>query len=139
MIQNYDDIINRSHPVSKKHPPMPLIDRAAQFAPFAALTGYGDAVKETARLTDRRKELEEYEKDALSEKLCLIAAQIEECPEITITYFQPDGKKDGGIYLTVTGCIKKMDDFNRVIIMTDGSRIAMEEIFEIESDRFISN
>ncbi|MEF9839741.1 MAG: YolD-like family protein [Lachnospiraceae bacterium] len=138
MKQNYDDIIHLPHPVSKKHSPMSRMDRAAQFAPFAALTGYGDAVKETARLTDRRKELDEYEKEALSEKMSLVAERMKEHPQITITYFRPDDKKNGGIYLTVTGCVKKIDAYNRAVCMTDGTKIAMEEIIEIESKLFLS-
>ncbi|MEG1458250.1 MAG: hypothetical protein RSJ40_02985 [Acetivibrio sp.] len=139
MRNHYDDIINLVHPVSKKHPPMPRMDRAAQFAPFAALTGYEDAVKETARLTDRRKELDEGEQDMLREKLNLVVAQIEECPEITITYFKPDEKKDGGAYLTATGYVKKIDEYQRTLYLTDGTKIAIEEIFEIESKLFHSS
>ncbi|MEF9942175.1 MAG: YolD-like family protein [Lachnospiraceae bacterium] len=136
MMKNYDDMLNLPHPVSKKHPPMQQMDRAAQFAPFAALTGYGDAIKETARLTDRQKELDQYEKDRLNEKLNLVAERIKECPEITITYFEPDGKKDGGAYLTVTGYVKKIDEYKRNVCFTDGTKIAIEEIFEIESKLF---
>ncbi|MEG0190984.1 MAG: YolD-like family protein [Lachnospiraceae bacterium] len=136
MMKNYDDMLNLPHPVSKKHPPMQQMDRAAQFAPFAALTGYGDAIKETARLTDRQKELDQYEKDRLNEKLNLVAERIKECPKITITYFEPDGKKDGGAYLTVTGYVKKIDEYKRNVCFTDGTKIAIEEIFEIESKLF---
>lgn len=134
MTDGYDDIINLPHHVSPKHPHMPLMDRAAQFAPFAALTGHDAAVKETARLTDRRQELDEYEKAALSDKLNLVAEQIEDCPEITITYFKPDNKKDGGAYLTVTGDLKKIDDYQRTVCMTDGTNIPIEEILVIESE-----
>lgn len=136
MSNNYDDMIHLPHPVSKKHPPMPLMDRAAQFAPFAALTGYKDAVKETARLTDKRKELEEDEKAMLSEKLNLVAERMEECPKITITYFRSDGKKEGGAYLTVTGYVKRIDEYERKVCFTDGTKISIEEIFKIESEMF---
>ncbi|MEG2720676.1 MAG: hypothetical protein RR914_05055 [Oscillospiraceae bacterium] len=135
-MEKYEDIINLPHHISKTHPPMPLISRAAQFAPFAALTGYGSAVKETARLTQKRKELDESEKSVLSEKLNLVAEQIEKCPEVTITYFCPDDKKVGGAYFTLTGNVKKIDNFNQTVCLTDGTNIAIQEIFKIESELF---
>lgn len=134
MTSEYDDIINLLHHVSSKHAHMALMDRAAQFAPFAALTGHDAAVKETARLTTKRVELDEYEKDALREKLNLIIERIDEYPEITITYFQPDDKKDGGAYLELTGCVKKVDEYERVICMRDGIKILIDEILLIESE-----
>lgn len=134
MTDTYDDIINLPHHVSTKHPHMPLMDRAAQFSPFAALTGHDAAVKETARLTDRRVELDELEKEALREKLNLIVEMMDEHPEVTLTYFQPDTKKDGGAYLSVTGCVKKIDEYERVVCMTDGVKILIDEIIEIESE-----
>lgn len=124
----YDDIINLPHHVSAKRPHMSVIDRAAQFSPFAAVVGYDAAVKETARLTDRRVELDEYEKDALNEKLNIVAAHIEERPEIAITYFKPDDKKAGGAYVTVTGCVKKIDDYEHIVCLP------IEEIIEIEGE-----
>ncbi|MEG0648665.1 MAG: hypothetical protein RR764_02420 [Oscillospiraceae bacterium] len=135
-MNNYDDIINLPHHVSTAHPQMSILDRAAQFSPFAALTGYDDAVKETARLTDTKIELDEYEKTILNERLRLVTDCIEEYPEITITYYKPDSKKNGGAYITVTGCVKKIDDFEKTVYMTDGMVISIEEIFEIESDLF---
>lgn len=129
---NFDDIIHLPHPVSTKHSHMSLIDRAAQFSPFAALVGYDAAVKETARLTNKRIELDEYEIDTLNERLRLLADSIEERPEITITYFLPDEKKAGGAYVTVTGCVKKIDDFERVVCMTDGMKIPIEDILAVE-------
>lgn len=134
MTSAYDDIINLPHHVSSKHPHMPLMDRAAQFAPFAALSGHGDAVKETARLTDRRIELDELEKEALREKLNLIVELLDENPEVTLTFFIPDDKKDGGAYLSVTGHVKKIDEYQRLICMTDGAKIPIDEIIEIESE-----
>lgn len=131
---NYDNIINLPRHISTTHPHMPLIDRAAQFAPFAALVGYDAAVKETARLTNKRIELDEYEKEALNERLRFVADWMEERPEITITYFQPDDKKDGGAYMTVTGCVKKIDDYQGIVCLTDGTKIPIEEIFEIECE-----
>ena len=117
---------------------MSMLDRAAQFSPFAALTGYDAAVKETARLTDRRIELDEYSKVALDERLRMIYDHIKENPEITITYFQPDERKAGGAYLSVTGSIKKIDNYERCVIMQDGQKIPIEEIMEIEGELFSS-
>lgn len=134
----YDDIINLPHHTSSKRPRMSMIDRAAQFSPFAALTGYDAAIKETARLTDRRIELDEYSKAALDERLRMIHDHIKENPEITITYFQPDERKAGGAYLSVIGSIKKIDNYERSVIMQDGQKIPIEEIMEIEGELFSS-
>ncbi len=124
-------MINLPHPVSKVHPQMPIAERAAQFSPFAALTGYGDAVKETARLTDEKIELDEDAKEILDEKLKQIREQIEEHPEIEITYFQPDERKKGGSYITITGCIKKIDDRKMSVVMQDKTEISIKDIIEI--------
>lgn len=134
MTSNYDDIINLPHHVSETHSPMSRVDRAAQFSPFSAVVGYDAAVRETARLTDKRIELDEYEIEMLNGKLRLVADILEESPEITITYFRPDGKKDGGAYVSVTGCLKKIDDFEQMVYLTDGTRIAIEEILAIDGD-----
>ena len=115
----YDDVINRQHPTSKKHPRMSNMNRAAQFAPFAALTGYEESIEETARLTDRRIELSEYEIEELNAKLNFIQEHIKERPEVTITYFQPDERKEGGKYLTVTGRVRRIDEVNRVLVFED--------------------
>jgi hypothetical protein len=115
---------------------MLAIDRAAQFSPFAALTGYGDAIKETARLTGERVELDEYMKDVLSVRLQIIADQLKEHPEIAITYFQPDEKKNGGAYVTVIGRAKKIDEYERVVVMTDGTRVPIDEIASIDGQIF---
>ena len=134
MNENYADIMNLSRPVSKKHPPMSMHDRAAQFLPFAALTGYDAAVREKARLTDRRMDLDESQIETLDGRLQQIARHLtedEEASEVSITYFKPDEKKDGGSYLTVTGTIRKIDSFEQMILMKDGSRIPMTEILEI--------
>ncbi len=124
-------MINLPHPVSKVHPQMPMAERAAQFSPFAALTGYGDAVKETARLTDEKIELDEDAKEILDEKLKQIREQIEEHPEIEITYFQPDERKKGGSYISITGCIKKIDDRKMSVVMQDKTEISIKDIIEI--------
>jgi len=129
----YDDIIHLPHHRSKKHAPMPIIDRAAQFSPFAALTGHDAAIKETARLTDRKIELDEYEIAALDERLQMIKMRLDSKKEseITVTYFQPDMRKDGGEYITISGVVKKMDEYTKCLVMTDGTRIFIEDIIEI--------
>lgn len=136
MINPYDDIINLPHHTSASRPHMSAYDRAAQFSPFAALTGYDSAITETARLTDKRAELDEYSKAALNEKLCMIQDQMDEQPEVSITYFQPDNKKSGGAYMTVTGCVKKIDEYERTVVMQDAAKIPIEDIFDIEGELF---
>ncbi|MGF7145579.1 hypothetical protein HNQ56_004022 [Anaerotaenia torta] len=136
MTKTYDDIIHLPRHVSAKHPQMSISDRAAQFSPFAALTGHGSAIKETARLTDERVELDEDRKEVLSERLQMIAERLKEHPEITITYFQPDAKKDGGAYVTATGTVKKIDGYQRVVIMMDSTEIPINEIISIEGRIF---
>lgn len=136
MTRKYDDIIHLPHHVSRTRSPMATIDRAAQFSPFAALTGYDAAVKETARLTDERVELDEYMKDALSHRLQIVADRVREHPEIEITYFQPDVKKNGGTYVTDTGTVKKIDEYERVVVMTDGTVIPINEIINIDGQIF---
>jgi hypothetical protein len=115
---------------------MTAIDRAAQFSPFAALTGYDAAIRETARLTDERVELDEYRKDALSNRLQIIEDRIKEHPEIAITYFQSDVKKNGGTYITAISKAKKIDEYERVIVMTDGTVIPIDEIISIDGKIF---
>jgi len=132
----YDDIINLPHHTSSKRPRMSMIDRAAQFSPFAALTGYDAAVKETARLTDQCIELDEYSKAALDERLRLVQEHLKEYPEVTITYFQPDERKDGGAYLSVIGSIKKIDTYEKCVVMMDKQKIPIDEIFGIDGDLF---
>lgn len=132
----YDDIINLPHHISEIHPHMPELDRAAQFSPFAALTGYDDAVREAARLTDERIELDEYMKEALSDRLQIIAHHMKEQPEITITYFQSDKKKSGGTYITATGSVKKIDGYKRIVVMDDGTTIPIDEIISIDGQIF---
>lgn len=128
---NYEDIIDLSHHVSPTRNKMSMIDRAAQFSPFAALTGHDAAIKETARLTEQKTELDENEKTILNEKLQMIAEKIKEHPEVTITYFQPDCRKTGGKYVEVTGFVKKIDEYERCVRMQDGKKISIDEIYEI--------
>ena len=127
----YDDVIYRQHPTSKKHPRMPRMNRAAQFAPFAALTGYEESIEETARLTDRRIELSEYEIEELNAKLNFIQEHIKEQPEVTITYFQPDERKEGGAYITATGKVRKIDEVNRILIFEDEKIICMGVLMDL--------
>ena len=131
---SYDDIINLPHYVSKKHPPMSLYARSAQFAPFAALTGYEDAVKETARETNERVEIDDELKNILDAKLQLLQENIDKKEEITFTYFVPDAKKDGGEYVNVVGIVKKIDTINQVIILMDKREIPIEEIIDISGN-----
>ena len=132
----YDDIINLPHHTSPTRPRMSAIDRAAQFSPFAALTGYDAAVNETARLTEERIELDEYAKADLDAKLQMIHDSFADKPEISITYFVPDGRKAGGAYVTVTGTIKKIDTYEQNLIMTEGQIIPINEIIQIDGELF---
>ena len=136
MTKTYDDIIHLPRHVSTKHPQMALIDRAAQFSPFAALTGHGAAINETARLTDERAELDEYMKDILRDKLQIIVERLKDKPEVTFTYFQPDEMKNGGAYVTVVGMVKKIDEYERIVVMTDAQEIPMDEIVDIKGQIF---
>lgn len=136
MTKTYDDIIHLPHHVSTTHPHMAIGDRAAQFSPFAALTGYDAAIKETARLTYDRVELDEYMKAVLSDKLRIILDRIKEHPQISITYFQPDEKKNGGSYITTTGTVKKIDEYERIVIMTEEIEIPIDEISSIDGHIF---
>ncbi|MBD9253127.1 MULTISPECIES: hypothetical protein [Clostridia] len=132
----YDDIIGLPHHVSATRPRMSMIDRAAQFSPFQALTGYGAAIQETGRLTDRKIELSEDERIVLDMKQQILLDNIRERPDVSITYFIPDERKDGGSYVTVTGNVKKIDDYQRLLILTDRAQIPLDEIVDIESELF---
>ena len=132
----YDDILHLPHHVSEKHPPMSRLDRAAQFSPFAALTGYEAAVEETARLTDRRIELDEGEKEAIDQRLTLVQERLPVPTEVTITYFIPDKKKAGGAYVNISGTVKKIDDYERMVILRDGTNIPIDDILHINGELF---
>ncbi len=136
MSGKYDDIINLPHPTSLKHPRMPMQDRAAQFSPFRALTGYEDAVRKAGRLTGQKIELDEKEIASLNVKLRLLCEKIDDCPEAAITYFVPDMRKAGGEYVTVIGRLKKLDDYKKEIVLLDGKHIPLNDIYEIESVLF---
>ena len=132
----YDDIINLPHPTSQRHLRMPIHDRAAIFSPFAALSGHGAAIAETARLTERRMELDEDTRAELDRKQGVLLEHIDEQPEITITWFQPDERKDGGAYLTATGRLKKSRGLERILLLTDGTEIPLQNVVALESDIF---
>lgn len=132
----YDDILHLPHPTSKRHPRMPIVDRAAQFSPFAALTGHKAAIEETARVTDRRIELDEDAKEQLDQMLQLLLERIDEQPEITVTWFSPDKKKAGGQYHTATGKLKRIDTQESRLILTDGTQIPLEDLLRIRIESF---
>ena len=138
--QRYDDIINLPRHVSLSRPQMAVSDRAAQFSPVAALTGYESAVKETARLTDRRIELNEDEKETLDQKLLIIKeclkGQLKERPSVSVTYFVPDEKKEGGHYATVTGSIKQLSEYKNLLVLWDGTGIPLSDIADIDGEIF---
>lgn len=130
-MNKYDDIIDLPHHVSKTRKPMSLYNRAAQFAPFAALTGYDDAIEETARLTETKVELSDELKNDLNQKINFIKNNIKVHPEITIKYFVRDNKKSGGIYKSLTSIIKKVDDFNKCLIFADNTNVYFDDIISI--------
>ena len=138
MNRKYNEIMGLPHHVSKNRPQMPMSDRAAQFAPFAALTGYDAAIKETGRLTDERIELDVEALSALDMKYQLLMEAHDDAPEVTITYFQPDERKAGGKYVSAVGAVKKIDDFERRITMRDGTRIPMDDVLSIDGEMFSS-
>ena len=131
MNNRYDEIVGLPHHVSKTRPQMPMSDRAAQFAPFAALTGYDSAIKETGRLTDERIELDEEALTALDRKYQLLMDTLDDAPEVTIIYFQPDERKAGGQYVSATGTVKKVDTFGRRILLQDGTRIPLDSVYDL--------
>lgn len=131
-MSKYDDIINLPHHVSKVHPKMSLYNRSAQFAPFAALTGYGDAINETSRLTDKRIEIDEGLKLVINNKLSKIKEVIKEQPLILVTYFVKDRYKDGGSYKTIKGNVKTIDEYETKIILTNKQKILISEIIDIK-------
>jgi len=129
--EKYRDIIELPHPTSKHHTQMASVDRAAQFSPFAALTGHSDVIDETARLTDERIVLSEDKIAELDHKLQMIAERINERPEIKITFFKEDELKDGGAYVDIVGKVRMIDRYKRALIMMDDAEIMFEDIIEI--------
>lgn len=134
----YEDIINLPHHVSSTRPQMSMLERAAQFSPFAALTGYDTAIKETGRLTDEKIEIGEEALTFLNMKLQLLVDNLDDKLEVTFTYFKPDERKSGGAYVDVTGTVKKVDDYERQIVMHNGTKIPLDDILNIEGDIFAS-
>ena len=134
----YEDIVNLPPHISKRHPQPSMMDRAARFAPFAAITGYEEMVLEEARVTEERVDLDEGALSLLNEKLNMIQEFLDEEPEVTITYFEPDKKKSGGAYITITGIVKRIDEYEHLVIMKDGARIFIESIYDLQSELFYS-
>lgn len=130
----YNDIINLPHHVSTEKPHMSMMNRAAQFSPFSALSGYKESVQETARLTDTRIEIDESVKISLDAKLQVIQSRLPEQMQVSITYFVPDIRKAGGAYVAAEGHVRKIDDVRHIVQLTDRTEIPIEEIIDIEGD-----
>lgn len=127
----YEDISHLPHPTSKKHPRMSMEERAAQFSPFAALTGFGGVIQETGRLTDARVELGESDRAELERALNFLDSQEEEHPLVQAMYFLPDARKEGGAYVTVTGRLKRIDQVEGVLLLQEGVRVPIRDIREV--------
>ena len=134
--QDYSDIIGLEHHRSERHPHMSNYDRAAQFSPFAALTGYDDCIAEAARLTEGRIEPDDETKERLDERLRILQAKIARQPEVTFTFFQQDERKAGGAYVTRTGAVKKIDPIGRRILLADGAALELDDIVSMEGAVF---
>ena len=130
-MNKYDDIINLPHHVSKTRKPMTMYNRAAQFAPFAALTGYDDAIKETSRLTDKKNEISDELKNELNQKIKFISDNIKLKPKVTITYFVSDNKKSGGVYKTISGNVRRIDEVEKCLLFTNKLIIYFDDIISI--------
>lgn len=137
-MEKYKNIINLPHPTSSKHPRMAMIDRAAQFSPFAALTGYDAAIEEAARYVGGRVELDEGMRVAIDRKLQYLSSIINEHPAVTVTCFQPDEHKEGGEYILITGDLKRIDDCDGKLILVDGRSISITDVLSVESERLWS-
>ena len=134
----YEDIVNLPPHISKKHPQPTMMDRAARFAPFAAITGYEEMVLEEARTTEERIELDEDALLQLNKKLNLLRESLSEEPEVTVTYFEPDLRKSGGAYVSITGIVRKVDEYEGTIVLRDGTKVNIDEIKNIQSEWFSS-
>jgi hypothetical protein len=132
MTEDYSDIINLPHHVSRNHPQMPMEARAAQFAPFAALTGYDTVIHETARQTDKQVELEEYDNERLNRIFSELMDSLEEHPMVTVSYFKSDEHKAGGAYVTVMGQLKKVDTYEQLMVMENGTAIPIGNIMDLQ-------
>ena len=138
MSSAYDDLLNLPHHTSAVQPAMPMQNRAAQFAPFAALVGYDALIRETARLTDQKVELDESVKAELNEKLRLLLELLPQQPEVTITYFQPDSRKAGGAYRTTSGIVRKFLCSENRLVMMDGTQIPIDSVAALDGACFSS-
>ncbi len=132
----YREIINLPHKQSSRRPHMSRIDRAAQFAPFAALTGYDDVIEETGRLTDREVQISEDMQGQLNAKFAILINRIDEKNEVCITYFEPDAKKSGGTYIKKQGYVKKFYEYEKILLLNDGTKIPIDRICAIDGDIF---
>ncbi|MBQ9201380.1 MAG: hypothetical protein IJ154_03290 [Bacteroidales bacterium] len=132
MTDDYSDIISLPHHRSLNHPPMPVENRAAQFAPFAALTGFGAAIHETARLTECRIELDEYGHDRLNRQMALLRELLPQQPVVTLLYFRPDSRKQGGTYVSASGHLKRIDDYGQRLVLTDGRTVDFDFLADID-------
>jgi hypothetical protein len=135
-MNEYDDIINLPHHVSSRHPQMSMMNRAAQFAPFAALTGHAAAIEETARLTDEQHELADEGNEILNQKMAFLRENLHEHPLVTITYFEPDKKKAGGAYKTIEGQLQNIDDYNQSIVLKSGEVIPLKSVLDLQCADF---
>ena len=135
-MNEYDDIINLPHHVSSRHPQMSMMNRAAQFAPFAALTGHAAAIEETARLTDEQHELADEDNEILNQKMAYLRENLHEHPTITITYFEPDRKKVGGAYKTIEGQLQNIDDYSQSIVLKSGEVIPLKSVLDLQCADF---
>ncbi len=136
MRRSYEDIINLPHHVSPKHPQMSMEDRAAQFSPFAALNGHESVISETGRLTERKIELAEDARAELDFKQSVLAEMAGEQPAVNVIYFEPDARKSGGKYVTACGRLRKLDEYERILVLTDGTKISLDDVLDIESGCF---
>ena len=136
MTGEYEDIIHLPHHVSSERPQMSMADRAAQFSPFAALTGYDDAIQETGRLTEQKIELDEETLEKLDERFQILQEHLGEQPEVQFTYFKSDERKEGGAYLTASGVVRKIKLYERKILLQDGTIIPVDDILKMESSIF---
>ena len=136
MTGKYDDMLQLPHHVSASRKPMAMTARAAQFAPFAALSGYDAEVQEAGRLTDRPIEPDEYEKEALNARLRLLARHLREEWVVSLVFFQPDERKAGGAYVTRTGTVKKLYETERLLTLTDGTVIPLDDLIALDGEEF---
>ena len=136
MTGNYDDMLQLPHHVSASRKPMAITARAAQFAPFAALSGYDAEVQEAGRLTDRPIEPDEYEKEAMNARLQLLARHLREKWVVSLVFFQPDERKAGGAYVTRTGTVKKLYETERLLTLTDGTVIPLDDLIALDGEEF---